>query len=100
MNESSFLEYIIEELSSIGQISHRRLFRSRGLYFNGDIFGIISQGTLYLKIDQKTEQEYNFQNLRPFSLQNKRILKHYLEIPADIIDDGQALRELVRKIVH
>lgn len=69
MTNSGFVDYIIDLLSSFGNISARRMFGGYGLYFNKIIFAIIIDDELYFKTDSDLALEYAQTGSYPFTYQ-------------------------------
>ena len=49
MPNDSFKEFVLDQLSQLGQVECRAMFGGHGLYHNEAFFGIISKGRLYFK---------------------------------------------------
>lgn len=67
------------------------MFGGFGLYLDKTFFGIISGGVLYFKTNEKTMGRYEAAGMRPFAPSEKQVLKNYLEVPADALEDRDAL---------
>src|SRR5215831_4625271 len=95
-----YLAYILEQLEALG-ISHRRLFSGVGLYSGERIFGLVHDDTLYFKTDETNCARYQARNMPRFMPPADRPIGPfgYHEVPADIIEDAEALVEWARKSV-
>ena len=51
---TDFIEYVCEQLSSVGAIRYRKMFGEYGIYCNRKIVGVICDDQLFLKITEKT----------------------------------------------
>ncbi|MDE2091094.1 MAG: TfoX/Sxy family protein [Gammaproteobacteria bacterium] len=91
MTDDSFLEYVLEQLVEIRQLSTRPMFGGYGLYMGGIIFGIVHKGALYLRTDAASRAEYVRAGSRPFNPRGRQELHRYYEVPAEILDDAQVL---------
>ena len=76
----------------------RRTFGGVGLYLDGVFFALIANDVLYLKVDESNRPEYETVGMAPFKpYPNKRTTMPYYELPAEVFDDTDQLREWVRK---
>ncbi len=53
-SDSSFRDFILDQLSRLSEVSCRRMFGGYGLYRGPTFFGIISGGRFYLWTSWKT----------------------------------------------
>lgn len=90
MQDDSFVEFVEDQLRSLGNIVTKHMFGGYGLYRGEDFFGIIADGRLYFKVDDKTKQFYIDLGMGPFQATPKQTLKTYYEVPVDVLeDDGE-----------
>ena len=47
----SFAEFLREQLAPLGRISMRRMFGKTGVFCDGLMFGLVTDDTLYLRVD-------------------------------------------------
>jgi DNA transformation protein len=101
MNMDPRAEFVFEQLRAHdpAAIEARRMFGSLGLYRDGDFFGILHRGTLYLRTDDATRPEYEARGMGPFRPNSRQTLKNYYEVPADILDDPELLAAWVQDAV-
>ena len=84
-----FVQYVMEQLRDIEEVTYRRMFGEYGLFCRGKFFAVICDNQLYVKITQE----------------GRKILKGCMEIPPyqganpyffiEDIDDAQTLQRLV-----
>ncbi len=91
MSDDSFLGYVLDQLRALGGLEARRMFGAYGLYRDGVFFAIVDAGRLYFKTDEATRAEYRQQGMGPFRPTPKQTLKTYYEVPADVLEDDEAL---------
>lgn len=89
---NSFKDYILEQLRDL-PAKARPMFDAVGLYLEGKFFAIIHDDQLFFKTNEHTRKGYEHYGSKPFAPSPKQILKNYYEVPAEIIDDPQALQE-------
>jgi DNA transformation protein len=95
----SFTQFVLDQLEPLGGIDCRRMFGGAGLYYEGVFFAIVHCGRLYFKTDETTRPAYESQRMGPFRPNARQTLKTYYEVPADVIEDCDALAEWARRAV-
>ena len=98
---AAFLQYVLEQLERTGRVTSRRMFGGVGLYCDGLFFGLVDDGTLYLKVDDTTRPDYETRGmkpLRPFRDKPEVSLTYYT-VPADVLDDAEQLVIWARRSV-
>lgn len=70
------------------------MFGGAGLYRDGQIFGLFSGGTIFLKSDSETRPAFAEAGSHPFTFSKggKLIETSYWSCPTDALEDGDALR--------
>ena len=102
MATDSFAAFVLEQLDAAGpgDIDARRMFGSLGLYRRDTFFGIISRGHLYLKTDDATRPTYEARGMEPFRPSPRQTLKHYYEVPIDVLEDPETLAAWVDEAIR
>ena len=54
----SFAEFLREELAPLGRITLRRMVGKTGVFWDGVMFGMVTDDTLYLRVDAKNEKAF------------------------------------------
>jgi DNA transformation protein and related proteins len=54
----SFAEFLREQLAPLGRLSMRRMFGKTGVFCNGLMFGMITEDTLYLRVDDQNRETF------------------------------------------
>jgi DNA transformation protein len=98
--DESFKDYVVDQLHQLDDVEARRMFGGFGLYRDETFFGIVHKGKLFFKIDESTIGEYRKRKMKPFRPNAKQTLKSYYQVPAEIIEDGDELREWAVKAVQ
>jgi len=98
MKDNSFKEFVLDQLNSLGELTCRGMFGGYGLYSGGTFFGIIFQGRLYFKTDEKTRAEYEQRGMKPFRPNQQQTMKYH-EVPADVVEDRERLLTWARKAI-
>ena len=99
--QPQYLAYILEQLERIGSLHSRRMFGAVGLYSGELFFGLIDDDTLFFKTDGSNAAEYitrKMPRFMPFPERPEAVMAYY-QVPADIIEDNEALQIWARKSV-
>jgi len=94
-----FIAHISDQLAGFGPMAVRRMFSGAGLFRNGRMFGLIADDVLYFKVGDGNRAAYAAAGAKPFTYQRKgaaAALTSYCEVPADVLDDPEALAEWAR----
>lgn len=100
MKGSSFKDFVLDQLQTLGQMEARAMFGGYGLYADSRFFGIIFTDRLYFKTTSGTATVYRARGMRPFRPNAKQTLTSYYEVPVDIIEDDDALVAWARQAVN
>ena len=49
---AAFAEFLREQLAPLGQLSMRRMFGKTGVFCDGVMFGMVTDNTLYFRVDE------------------------------------------------
>ena len=99
---SSYVDFVKEQLSGLGPIDGRGLFGGTGLYLNGVIFGFVDGDTIYFKVTDSNKQDYIDEGMEPFVYQgkNKPVSLSYYQIPERLLDEPDELLIWAEKAVN
>lgn len=90
----SFAEFLRELLKPLGPVAMRRMFGKTGVFCGGLMFGIISDDTLYFRVDAATRAMFHeaasFPPLR-YSKRGSVIDLPFWRAPDRLFDDPDAL---------
>jgi len=100
MQDDSFKDFVLDQLQELSELECRAMFGGYGLYQDEVFFGIIFKGRLYFKTDAKSAVPYLKLGMKPFRPNEKQTLKHYYEVPVDIIEDRDRLATWAKKTVR
>ena len=96
-----YLAYVLEQLEGVAGLRSRRMFSGVGLYSGDLFFGLIHDDTLFFKTDGSTSADYiarGMPRFMPFPTRPEAVLAYH-QVPADIIEDAEALIAWARKSV-
>jgi DNA transformation protein and related proteins len=88
-----YLQYVLEQLAGLGELRSQRMFGAAGLYCAEIFFAIVSDDTLYLRVDDSNREEFTARGMAPFRPYAERpeVSMTYYEVPAEVLEDGAAL---------
>ena len=91
MRDDGFKDFVLDQLRGLSGVTCCAMFGGYGVYRDEVFFGIIHQGRLYFKTDDRTRPAYVKKGMEPFRPNPKQTLKTYYEVPVDIIEDDEQL---------
>jgi DNA transformation protein and related proteins len=93
-------EHIRELFVEFGAVEVRRMFGGAGLFADGVMFGLVSDGQIYLKADATTTAHFERERCGPFEYDTKngkRALTSYWRLPDWLYDDAEELAQWARQ---
>ncbi|MGB0389683.1 MAG: TfoX/Sxy family protein, partial [Ardenticatenaceae bacterium] len=87
----SYREYILEQLIPLLPIRARNMFGGVGIYSEDLFFAIISDDTLYFKVDDSNRPDYEAQAMPQF------LHMQYYQVPPDVLEDPLELHYWAQK---
>ena len=93
MSVDSFKEFVLDQLGALPELRSRAMFGGHGLYQADRFFGILMDGRLYFRTDERTRTAYLELGMRPFVYEKSRRIMtlKYFEVPADALENRQEL---------
>lgn len=89
----SYVEFCIEQLSPLGEISSRYMFGGWCLYCDGKVFALIADGALFLKGGPNNIPEFESRGLKPFRpFPDQDVVMKYFEAPPELFEDPDAMK--------
>lgn len=94
-----FLEYVLDQLSTFGRVTARRMFGGIGLYADGLFFGLIADNVVYFKVDDSNRAHYEARGARRFQpFRDKPLLSlSYYEVVESVLEDAEELAVWARQ---
>jgi DNA transformation protein len=88
-----YLDYILDQLSCLGPIDHKRMFGGVGLYFDGLFFALIDDNIVYFKVDDETRPRYLAARTKPFQPGGEGPSQSgYYSVPVGVLEDLDELK--------
>jgi DNA transformation protein len=81
---------IVELFAAFGRVSVRRMFGGFGVYADGTMFALASDGVIYLKADAETSPAFECEGMGPFTYSAKgrgRTSISYWRLPDRLYDE-------------
>jgi DNA transformation protein and related proteins len=96
--DDTFIAHVLDQLCELGTARAWPMFGGHGIYLHGVMFGLVAAETLYLKTDAGNRAAFEAAGAQPFIYDSngRRVTMSYHEVPADAMDDGEALLPLAR----
>ena len=96
-----YLDYVLEQLTGLGRVRSRRMFGGAGLYCEEIFFALISDDTLYLRVDAEGRSHFIARGMAAFRPYADRpdISTTYFEVPADVLEDARELIAWSRRAI-
>jgi DNA transformation protein and related proteins len=98
---SEYREFVLESLGRVAPaVTARSMFGGVGVYSAGLFFALMAGETLYLKVDDTNRGDFEAIGMGPFRpFDDDKHVMHYYELPADLLEDADALRPWVEKAI-
>jgi DNA transformation protein len=92
-------DYVTELFSSFGRVTVRRMFGGAGIFAEGQMIGLVSNGDIFLKADSETSAAFEEEGMKPFTYGAKRsrVVMSYWRMPDRLLDDQDELAQWARK---
>ena len=83
-----YLNFVLEKLSPIGDIKSRAMFGGYGIFCEGLMFALISEDTLYFKVNETNRDMYKKTQSKPFPHGIS-----YWEVSTDVLEENAELQK-------
>jgi len=104
----SFAEFLREQLAPLGHVAMRRMFGKTGVFCDGVMLGMVSDNTLYFRVDDENRQAFkeaeSFPSLnykkkgRTIDLSFWRAPERLFDDPDDLVTWARAALAAARRI--
>lgn len=94
-----FRDFVLDQLGRGGlRVRARAMFGGFGIYAGDRFFALIADDTLYFKVDDSNRSDFETQGMKPFQPygEGSEAMKYY-QVPADLLDEPEALRPWAEK---
>lgn len=92
--EQDYMDHVMEMLEPLGEVTQRSMFGGFGIFQGGVMFALVASDMgLCLKVDDANRADFEDAGCAQFKTMP------YFEVPADVMEDGEQLREWAGKSV-
>jgi DNA transformation protein and related proteins len=87
-------DYLIDLFSGFGPVTIRRMFSGFGISADGTNFALALRGSLYLRADDQTIEQFKAEGSTPFQYQTRArtvTVNSYWQLPERLYDDPDEL---------
>ena len=96
-----YLDYVLDQLSCLGTITHKRMFGGVGLYFDELFFALLDDDLLYFKVDDNTRRRYEAARTKPFQPGGEGPSQSgYYSLPVNVLEDLDQLKAWAKEAVE
>ena len=91
---SGFGEFLCEQLAPLGSVTMRRMFGKTGVFCNGLMFGMVTDDTLYVRVDDQNRDVFKeAQSTPPLNYEKKgaTIDLSFWRVPERLLDEPDEL---------
>jgi len=98
----TYLGFVIDQLAGVGRVRSKRMFGGVGLYAEELFFALLDDNSLYFKVDDTNRGDFIARGMGPFRpfRDKPELAMSYYAVPADVIDDADALVDWARKAMR
>ncbi|HEX2295419.1 MAG TPA: TfoX/Sxy family protein [Actinomycetota bacterium] len=99
-NTQGFVDFVVEQLDGLGDVTVRPMFGGHGFYLGRAFFAIVYDDRVYLKTGDATRGWYEEQGMGTFRPHERQDIKSYHEVPPDAVEDREKLADLAAAAVR
>jgi len=89
-----FAEFLREQLAPLGRVTMRRMFGKTGVFCDGLMFGMVTDDTLYLRVDDHNRAAFKEAESSPplnYEKQGRTIDLSFWQAPERLLDEPDEL---------
>jgi DNA transformation protein len=98
----SFLEFVLEQLEPLGEVTARRMFGGAGLYRGDVFFAVVDGDTVFFKVDDASVGAYKTAGMRPWRPYPDKPATSagYYQLPVTVLEDRDELARWAGRAVE
>lgn len=96
MRDTSFRDFVLDQLEGLPALDARAMFGGHGLYLDGEFFGMIWKGRLWFRTDEASREEYRALGAEPIPIGDDFGGNVYWSVPEDVLEDAPRLAAWAR----
>ncbi|CAN5631745.1 hypothetical protein BH10PSE6_BH10PSE6_08150 [soil metagenome] len=89
-----FAEFLCEQLAPLGRVTVRRMFGKTGVFANGLMFGMVTDDTLYVRVDDQNREVFKEAGSAPplnYKKKGATIDLSFWRVPERLLDEPDEL---------
>jgi DNA transformation protein len=95
-----FRVWVVDQLTAVRPVRTRRMFGGIGVYADDLFFALMDDDVVYFKVDDATRIDFEAAGSHPFRpFEGASEMNGYWSVPADVLEDTDALAAWVGKSV-
>src|SRR5260370_37415955 len=90
----SFAEFLREQLAPLGRITMRRMFGKTGVFCDGAMLGMVTENTLYFRVDDRNRETFKEAESFPplnYAKKGSTIDLSFWRVPERLFDETDEL---------
>jgi len=105
---SDFAEFLSEQLAPLGRITVRRMFGKSGVFCGGVMLGMVTENTLYFRVDEQNQTTFaEARSAPPLNYRKKgetidlafwRVPDRLMDEPDELVDWARAALAAARRV--
>lgn len=99
---ASFREYVADQLGPVGHVEFKRMFSGTGFFFDGKMFGLIHDDTVFLRVDAESRPEFIARGMEPLRPMRKKpdwVSQNSYTLPTDVLEDSELIVQWARRAI-
>jgi DNA transformation protein len=91
---AAFREHVTDLLATFGEVKIKLMFGGAGVYFKDQMFALLADERIYLKVSDETRGAFEAERCKPFVFESKdgeTIMTSYVEVPPRLLEDTDEL---------
>jgi len=94
-----YKSFVVEQLEHFAAITSKSMFGGVGIYADGVFFAVLDDDRIYFKVDDTNRPDFEAEGTGPFRPYNDERTMNYYEVPVDVLEDVDRLKEWAAKAV-
>ena len=96
-----FRDFLEEQLAPIGGVTIRSMFGGLGVFRDGVMFGLVADDTLYFRVDDGNQSDFESEGSEPFTYvgKGKPMTMSYWRAPERLLDDPDEFASWAEKAI-
>ncbi|NOT42027.1 MAG: TfoX/Sxy family protein [Alphaproteobacteria bacterium] len=96
---AEFRAHVGDLFQGLGPIDIKLMFGGAGVYFKDQIFALIADERIYLKVSDETRPAFEREGSKPLAFEmngREAVMTSYVEVPPRLLDDADELTKWAR----